>query len=116
VARRVEVFTDRQRLPAARAVDLRQAPVAIAVRPAAEWLECGAADTTLDDVRLLVPVPPRFGEMQQQARAAALAWRLAAREAFTTYFGRGYRVVDFLVNREAGGGAYVLSRIETGRG
>ena len=41
VARRLAAFTDRRRLPVVRAVDLGQAPAAIAVRPAAGWVECG---------------------------------------------------------------------------
>lgn len=61
---------------------------------------------------LLVPVPPAFSEMQQRDRALALAWRLAVREVMTTAFLRGYRAVDFLLDREAGGGVYLLRRTE----
>ena len=115
VVRRLAAFAERGRRPLVRAVDLRGTPSVIATSAGSPWLECAATETTLDAVRLLVPVPPRFSEMQQQARAIALAWRLATREIFTTYFTRGYRVVDFLLNRESGGGAYVLSRVEVSR-
>ena len=72
-----------------------------------DWVEVGTVHTDLSAPRILVPVPPRFGEMQQQATDAAVAWRLASREAFTHYFGRGYRAVGF-VRGDAGGGNYVL--------
>jgi chorismate synthase len=115
VVRRLAAFAERARRPLVRAVDLRETPSVMTTRPGSSWLECAAHDITLAAVRLLVPVPPRFGEMQQQAREVALAWRLATREIFTAYFARGYRVVDFLSNRESGGGAYVLSRADTSR-
>jgi len=57
----------------------------------------------LDSRRVLVPIPAGFTEMQQTDAALALAWRLAVREVFTTYFARGYRVVDFWRDENAGG-------------
>ncbi len=50
--------------------------------------------------------------MQQQATDIALAWRLAVRGVMTDALSRGYRAVDFLINRERGGGAYLLARDE----
>jgi predicted GNAT superfamily acetyltransferase len=47
--------------------------------------------------------------MQQREPDLARAWRQATREVFTAYFGRGYRAVDFHLNREQGGGAYQLT-------
>jgi predicted GNAT superfamily acetyltransferase len=47
--------------------------------------------------------------MQQREPDLARAWRQATREVFTAYFGRGYRAVDFLLDREQGGGAYQLT-------
>jgi predicted GNAT superfamily acetyltransferase len=85
------------------------APIAIDVRRTADWHLCG--DVRIHDARrVLVPIPPRFTEMQQQATVAALAWRMATRKAFMTYLGRGYRVVDFLRDRAAGGGRYLLAK------
>ena len=85
------------------------APVAIEVHDAGDWLLCG--DLVEHDARrVLVPVPPRFTEMQRQASASALAWRLATRQAFLSYFTRGYRAVDFFLDRDTGGGRYLLAQ------
>ena len=53
-------------------------------------------------------IPPRFTEMQASAPGVALAWRMAAREVFLSYFARGYRVVDFLRAAPDAGGQYLL--------
>jgi predicted GNAT superfamily acetyltransferase len=57
-----------------------------------------------------VEIPARFTEMQQRAPELALDWRLNTREIFETYFGRGYRVVDFALARDAGSGRYLLAK------
>jgi len=93
---------------------VREAPVAIAMREVGGWLESTGTDTGLDAASIAVPVPPRFSELQQEARDLALAWRLAAREVFMAYLGRGYRVVDFLLSREDGGGHYILAKEQLG--
>jgi predicted GNAT superfamily acetyltransferase len=87
-----------------------QAPLTIALRRSEEWLLAGEV-TTPDAPRVLIPVPPRFTEMQAQATVAALAWRMATRQAFQTYLRRGYRVVDFFLDKELGGGRYLLARL-----
>jgi predicted GNAT superfamily acetyltransferase len=46
--------------------------------------------------------------MQEQDPARALTWRMATRQIFTTFFQRGYRAVDFLIDRPNGRGWYVL--------
>jgi predicted GNAT superfamily acetyltransferase len=84
-------------------------PRVIATHPAGDWRGCGAADTGCESPSVLVPVPARFTEMQQREPDLARAWRQATREVFTAYFGRGYRAVDFVLNREQGGGAYLLT-------
>jgi len=91
----------------ARSAEVVQAPGAITTRHSGKWLECIDADTSLEAPRVVVPIPPRFTEMQQQATDAALAWRLATREVFLAYLSRGYRVVDFL--RVAESGHYLLA-------
>jgi predicted GNAT superfamily acetyltransferase len=48
--------------------------------------------------------------MQANATELALRWRLETREAFSKYFGLGYRAVGFELDRETGGGEYVLAR------
>jgi predicted GNAT superfamily acetyltransferase len=61
-------------------------------------------------VRLSLHAPADFNRMQSEAGDVALAWRLAARSAFSEAFNRGYRVVDFLFDRASGGGHYLLAR------
>ena len=48
--------------------------------------------------------------MQQLAPARALTWRLDLRQMFEAYFGKGYRAVDFVLQRESGFGRYLLAR------
>jgi predicted GNAT superfamily acetyltransferase len=70
------------------------------------------ARTELDlpSPRLIVPVPGKFTELQRASPETALAWRLAVRDVFTTYFARGYQAVGFRLDRETGGGDYVLAK------
>ena len=72
------------------------------------WLECGDLDLRASGTQLAVEIPTGFGEMQEKDPARALAWRMATRQIFTTYFQRGYRAVDFLIDRPNGRGRYVL--------
>ncbi len=76
---------------------------------AGTWLAPGPADLTLEAPRLLVEIPAGFSAMQRQDPALALEWRLASRAIFQHYLGRGYRVVDFFLAREAGRGHYLLA-------
>jgi predicted GNAT superfamily acetyltransferase len=76
------------------------------------WTPTGAPELTREDDRLFVEIPPRFGEMLPQAPALALEWRHVTRAIFTSYMRRGYRVVDFLLNRETYGGRYLLEKIK----
>jgi predicted GNAT superfamily acetyltransferase len=80
------------------------------VREGGEWLAPGGHDLALDEPRLGITIPMGFTAMQQRDLALAQAWRAATREAFTTYLGRGYAVTDFVLDRPAGRGSYVLSR------
>ena len=103
-------------------VERRLAPAAMTMRdqgvaeagrinraaPAGEWFECGSVDLTLDARRLAVEIPMGFTEMLSKAPELALAWRLATREIFTTYFGRGYRAVEFFLDRPSRKGAYLI--------
>jgi predicted GNAT superfamily acetyltransferase len=75
---------------------------------AGEWFDCADVDLTLDARRLLVEIPMGFTEMLAKAPDLALAWRMATRQIFTTYFGRGYRAVEFFLDRSARKGAYLL--------
>ena len=105
-----------RRLGAPQTPLLRDAAIMSAVlvnpsRQAGEWLE--PAETTVDVVdgrRVLVEIPTGFTEMQRSQPDLALAWRMSTRRIFRTYLGRDYRVVDFLLSREAGRGQYLMAR------
>ena len=84
------------------------APVNQAVADGA-WLACAEPDLSLGADRLLVHIPPRFLEMLAAAPDLAREWRMRTREIFTTYFARGYRIVDFLFDPGSGGGSYLLT-------
>lgn len=106
----VERRLARQTAGAVRSAEVRDSPAALAAVPLASWPRPGAVKTGLADRRVRIAAPGRFSEMQQQATDVALAWRMATREAFQAYFARGYQAVDFLLDRESGGGAYLLAR------
>jgi predicted GNAT superfamily acetyltransferase len=77
---------------------------------AGEWLESVDVDLSLDARRLLVEIPTGFTDMVSRAPELALAWRICTRAIFTTYFDRGYRAVDFSLDRVDRKGAYLLTR------
>jgi predicted GNAT superfamily acetyltransferase len=70
----------------------------------------GPGNLTFDETRVLVEIPVGFGGLQAQDPSLALDWRLATREIFQHYFGRGYRAVDFFLSRDTGRGHYLLAR------
>ena len=89
--------------------EIVDAPHANRVISSGEWPECGAIDLEIDDRRLLVEIPMGFTGMLAKAPELALAWRMATRRIFTTYFARGLRAVDFLLDRNGRKGAYLLA-------
>lgn len=93
--------------------EIADAPSVIVTQEAGQWLCPVGFTTEFDDRRILVPVPPRYSDMQQTAPDLALAWRLAVREVMVPAFRRGYRAVDFYLNREAGGGTYLFAKPAT---
>ena len=93
-----------------RSDEIADAPAANRATPWGDWHTCEDVNLALDARRVRVEIPMRFTEMLSGAPEKALAWRLATREMFTTYFGRGYRVVDFFIDRPNGKGAYLLTR------
>lgn len=94
--------------PIVRSAEVGQSPVALRPDGSEPWPRPIDPALDLDARRVLVAIPARFTEMQQHAAETAMAWRLAAREVFTAYVLRGYRVVDFLGGER--GGSYVLER------
>jgi chorismate synthase len=77
---------------------------------AGEWHESSSVDLDLDSRQLIVEIPMGFTEMLAAAPYVALAWRMETRRIFTTYFSRGFRAVDFFLDRAARRGSYLLAR------
>jgi chorismate synthase len=97
--------------PILRDASLVNAPVVNQTCTEDAWcITTGEPELTRDDQRVFVEIPPRFGDMLQQAPGRALEWRHVTRSIFTSYFARNYRVVDFLLNRDTGGGRYLLEK------
>jgi len=95
-----------------RASEIADARPLNGMRSSGEWLEPGRPILDAADRRLLVEIPMGFTDMLQRAPDLALAWRMQTRELFTTYFGRGYRAVDFYLDKPNRRGAYLLTRSE----
>jgi predicted GNAT superfamily acetyltransferase len=93
-----------------RAADAAEAPIVNAIAAAGAWRVPKQADLDIQARRAWVEIPPRFTDMQQEAPGLALEWRLHTRAIFREYFRRGYRVVDFELQRDVGGGRYLLAR------
>ena len=85
-------------------------------RPQHDWSDARTVNhgtkVALDrrDARVVVEIPTGFTEMLLAAPDLALEWRMATRELFTVYFSRGYRAVDFRLDRAARKGTYLLVR------
>lgn len=86
------------------------APVVNRTVGGVRWLACEAVDVDRTDPRLLVEIPLGFSEMLSQDSTLALDWRMKTRAAFGAYLSRGYRVVDFFLERPSGRGRYLLTR------
>jgi len=74
------------------------------------WLTCASIDLNLDVRRFWLEIPTGFTDIQAQTPELAMSWRMQTREVFEAYFGRGFKVVDFALNREEGFGRYLLAR------
>jgi predicted GNAT superfamily acetyltransferase len=94
----------------ARAHEVAEAPVANPTTIDGKWRKASAINLALDDRRVWIEIPTGFTDMQQQAPERALQWRMDVRELFQAYFFNGYRAVDFLLQREAGFGRYLLAK------
>lgn len=91
-----------------RTAEVAEAPSANAIT-GARWPECGAVRLDLDERRLWVEIPMHFTDLQHRATTCALEWRLRTREIFESYFARGYRAVDFVLDRARSRGRYLLA-------
>jgi len=56
----------------------------------------------LDAPELLVEIPPDWDALCRAAPRVAAGWQQVVRRSFETYFGRGYRAVDFAPTEENG--------------
>lgn len=79
-------------------------------RPAQAWLANTHVHLDREDRRLTLEIPMGFTDMQREAPALALEWRLQTRDVFETYFRKGYRVVDFHLDRPHHRGRYLLAK------
>jgi predicted GNAT superfamily acetyltransferase len=77
---------------------------------AGDWLESVDVDLSCQARLLAVEIPMNFTDMLARAPERAMAWRVCTRAIFTTYLDRGYRVVDFVLNRGERKGTYVMER------
>jgi predicted GNAT superfamily acetyltransferase len=98
----------------ARAQEVLDAPVANTTGMDGEWRKTTRIDLSIDERRVWIEIPTGFTQMQQQAPERALAWRMDLRQMFQAYLKRGYRAVDFVLQREAGFGRYLLAREQSG--
>jgi predicted GNAT superfamily acetyltransferase len=105
VVRRIESKSALQ----VRAHDAAEAPLVNRTRALQKWLACDAYELDRSERRLWVEIPMGFTEMQAEDPVLALDWRMATRAIFTTYFDRGYRAVDFVLDKPAGRGRYLLA-------
>jgi predicted GNAT superfamily acetyltransferase len=97
----------------ARAHEVSEAPVVNRTRVDGQWREVTAINLALTDRRVWIEIPTGFTEMQQHAADRALRWRLDLRQMFESYFAKGYRAVDFVLQRENGFGRYLLAKAES---
>jgi predicted GNAT superfamily acetyltransferase len=98
----------------ARSGEVAEAPVVNTTVADGEWRKVSAIDLTITDRRVWIEIPTGFTQMQQQAPERALRWRMEVRRMFEEYFARGYRAVDFVLQRDAGFGRYLLARESSG--
>jgi predicted GNAT superfamily acetyltransferase len=94
---------------AIRTKEAADAPLANQTRTAGKWLACEAYQLGRSERRIWVEIPTGFTEMQVEDPKLALDWRMTTRAIFTNYFDRGYRAVDFVLDKPSGRGRYLLA-------
>lgn len=93
-----------------RSADVGGAPVVNAVVTESGGPRCASVTLDSDTPRAWVEIPTHFTRLLQEAPDLALDWRLQTRAIFECYLGRGYRVVDFVLDRERERGRYLLAK------
>jgi predicted GNAT superfamily acetyltransferase len=112
----VERRVDTTSLAVIRTHEVTEAPLVNPTARAGSWLRCESYDLARSERRLSVEIPMGFSGMQEQEPQLALDWRMAARDIFTAYFARGYRAVDFVLDRGNARGRYMLALTEARMG
>jgi predicted GNAT superfamily acetyltransferase len=107
VVRRIEHSSPALRI---KSHEVSETPVVNTTVMEGEWRKTRQIDLTIKERRLWIEIPTGFTEMQQRAPDRALAWRMDVRQMFDEYLAKGYRAVDFVLQREAGFGRYLLAR------
>lgn len=107
VVRRIEQASSALRV---KSHEVTEAPIVNATVMEGEWRKTKKIDLTIKERRLWIEIPTGFTEMQQRSPERALAWRMDVRQMFEEYLAKGYRAVDFVLQREAGFGRYLLAR------
>jgi predicted GNAT superfamily acetyltransferase len=92
----------------ARSAEVLDAPQVVRTRADEAWTRFDGLNDTGSARRVLVAIPPRFGEMQSLEIEMALEWRFGVREALSSRLAAGYQAVDFY-RAPGGGGSYLLS-------
>ena len=90
--------------------EISQAAPINVTHPSQAWLANSDIFLAREERRLALEIPMGFTDMQREAPALALEWRMQTREVFETYFARGYRVVDFYLDRPHSRGRYLLAK------
>jgi len=90
--------------------EVAEAPIANTTVMEGEWRTTKKIDLTIKERRLWIEIPTGFTEMLQRSPERALAWRMDVRQMFEDYLAKGYRAVDFVLQREAGFGRYLLAK------
>ena len=90
--------------------EVADAPRVNRATPYGDFHECADVALDVDARRIVVEIPMGFTEMLARAPELALSWRMVTRRLFETYFARGYRAVDFSLDRLGRKGAYLLAR------
>ena len=111
VVRRIEQASAALRVKSHEVAD---APIVNTTVMDGEWRKTKKIDLTIKDRRLWIEIPTGFTDMQQRAPERALAWRMDVRQMFDEYLAKGYRAVDFVLQRDAGFGRYLLAREQPG--
>lgn len=107
VVRRIEQLSPALRM---KSHEVTEAPVVNTTVMEGEWRKTRQIDLTIKERRVWIEIPTGFTEMQQRAPERALAWRMDVRQLFDEYLAKGYRAVDFVLQREAGFGRYLLAK------